>query len=168
MSVSPSERNQNLRPIIWVRTLFAPQRYDYLLVASEKNHPPVLDRLDRNLIELIAELQPKLLTFADGLSIDDSETRTGIERNRANDKCIGRDLCPGIFHAGVRNFGCWFPPDRPKRVTCFGFLVEGGAMFQFNLWRLFSEHGHTADEKAEKKDLFHFLPIMVSAVMETC
>src|SRR6266404_4980340 len=160
--------NKNLRPIIGVRNLFAPQRYDYLLVASEKNHPAVLDRFDRNLIELIAELQPKLLTFSDGLSIDYSEMRTGIERNRANDECIGRDLCPGIFDIGVRNLGRWFPPDWPKRVMCFGFFVEGGAMFQLDLWCFFGEHRRAADEKANEQNLFHFFPIIVSVVMETC
>ena len=94
--------------------------------------------------------------------------RTRIERNGANDECIGGNLGPGIFDVGDRNFGGWFPPDRPKRVACFGFLIKGGAMFQLDFWCFFGEQPRAADEEANEQNLFHFFPITVSAVMETC
>ena len=148
--------------------LSAPQRYDYLLIASEKNNPTILDRFDRDLIKLIPQLQSELLTFADHPSIDDGETGTGIERDRANDKCIGRNLCRGVFHIGVRDFCRRFPSDRPERITCFDFFVEGGTVFEFDRWCFFGERYPAAGQKADKEDLFHFLPMIVSAVRETC
>jgi hypothetical protein len=41
-------------------------------------------------------------------------------------------------------------------------------MFQLDLWCFFGEHRRAADEKANEQNLFHFFPIIVSVVMETC
>src|SRR5438105_15289841 len=89
------------RPLPRLR-LLAAKRNDDLFVAAFKNYPAIFNSLDRNLVNLSADLEAALLTFRHGLAIDDRETRGAIERDGGDEKCArwnftlvgsaGRDL----------------------------------------------------------------------------
>src|SRR5207302_35108 len=58
--------------------LFAAKRNDDLFVAAFKNYPAIFNSLDRNLVNLSADLEAELLTFRHGLAMDDRETPGAI------------------------------------------------------------------------------------------
>src|SRR5438309_9234536 len=56
--------------------LFTPKRHDDLFVAASKNYPTVFNSFDRDLINLGADLQAKLLAFRHRFAVDDREARS--------------------------------------------------------------------------------------------
>ena len=78
------------RESVWSRTpLFAAERNDDFLVAPQQDHLAILDRLDRDLIRLIAKSQSKLLALRHRLAVDDGEMCAGVERDGSDEKAAG-------------------------------------------------------------------------------
>ena len=102
--------------------LFAAKRNDDLFVAAFKNYPAILNSLDRNLVNLSADLEAELLTFRHGLAIDDRETRGATERDRGDEKCARWNFT--LVGSACRNFSSWFPGNRLKWTPRSGINVE--------------------------------------------
>src|SRR5207302_9569025 len=98
-------------------------RNDDLFVAAFKNYPAIFNSLDRNLVNLSADLEAELLTFRHGLAIDDRETRGAIERDGGDEKCARWNFT--LVGSAGRNFSGWFPANRPKWTPRSGINVEG-------------------------------------------
>src|SRR6516164_1651572 len=114
----------------------------------------VFDSLDRDLMNSTADLQSELLAFAHDSTIDDGVTGFRIDNNCGNDEC-GRGNRRSML--ALRQFRSRFPSDRPKWITLICSHVEGRLVLQFDLWR-FIRHGKAgAENKAEIKELLHFL-----------
>src|SRR2546430_1326780 len=92
--------------------LFATKRDDDLFVATAENYAAIFDPLDRDLINLGADLKSECLTFRHGFTIDDREVRGAVERDGADNKCARRNFA--LVGSARRNFSGWFPADRPK------------------------------------------------------
>ena len=71
--------NQKIAP--W-KELFPAQRDDDFLIVAKKDDVAVVNRFDGDLIDLIAQLQAKLLAFAHRSPVNDRVMRFWIERDR--------------------------------------------------------------------------------------
>src|SRR3954452_11914461 len=84
--------------------LFPTQRHADFLIVPKKNDMAVLNRLNRNLIDLIAQLQSKLLALSHRSAIDDSVVLFGIECDRGNNKRRWGNCRASVLRSGLGEF----------------------------------------------------------------
>src|SRR5438477_11462247 len=118
-----------------MRLLFAAKRDDDLFVAASKDYPTILNSLDRDLVNLSADLQAKLLAFRHRLAVDDREARGAIERDGADEECARRNFT--LVCSARRNFSGWFPANRPKWTSRSGINLERRFVLERNRPRFF-------------------------------
>lgn len=79
------------------RQLFATQRDDDFLVLATEDHAAVFDSLDRNMINLGADLETELLPFRHRFAVDDRKMGGAIESDAGDKESAGRNwtfACP--------------------------------------------------------------------------
>ncbi len=108
-----------LRP---VAGLFPAKRHHDFFVAASEDYPAIFDSLDRDLIDLSANLKTKLLAFAHRFAVDDGKAGGAIERNGADDECAGWNFT--LIASAAGNFSGWLPANRPKRTAGPGIDLE--------------------------------------------
>ena len=117
------------------RELFAPQWDDDFLAAPPlQDDAAILDRLERDLVSMSAQLQTELLAFFHDPAVDDGEARSALEGDGGKRK--GRDR--NIRAAGVvlgscaRDPGGWDPTDGPKRIAAGDLEFEERLVFSLD------------------------------------
>jgi hypothetical protein len=104
------------------RRLFPAKGHHDFFVAASENYPAILNSLDRDLIDLSANLKTKLLAFAHRFAVDNGKAGGAIERNGADDECAGWNFT--LIRSATGNFAGWLPANRPKRTARSGIDFE--------------------------------------------
>src|SRR5256885_13386097 len=124
-------------PNEWLRLLPA-ERNDDFLVATGENDAAVFDRLDRELVSLVAQLQTKHLTFLHRFAVDDREARALIQGDGANHESRRQNVGTAVFGRGLRASDR-LPADGPKWIATAPVHGKGRFVFELNgRWRIVS------------------------------
>ena len=96
--------------------LFAPQRHRNFGTLISEDDLAILNRPERHVINIFAELQAKLLALLHDLAIQDRIARSCAHRDRSQGERAGRQV-----RAGSRDFRPRpLPTDRPERIAPVG------------------------------------------------
>src|SRR5436190_21903568 len=144
--------------------LFPTQRHADFLIVPKKNDMAILNRLNRNLIDLIAQLQSKLLALSHRSAIDDSVALFGIECDRGNDKRRWGNCRASVLRSRLGEFRSWLKTDRPERIALAWLDVEGGFALQFKGRALIRHRNTGATQEAKVNECLHFLSMTVAAL----
>src|SRR5437660_1293146 len=110
--------------------LFPAKWNDNLFVAASENNAAIFDSLDRDLIDLSANLETKLLAFAHRFAVDNRKASGAIERNGTDYECTGRNFA--LIGSAAGYFSSWLPAKGPKWAADSGIDVEGRFIFDCN------------------------------------
>ncbi len=98
----------------------------------EEDDAPILDRFNRDLMDLTAKLQPELLSLAHGFAIDDGELGAGIEGDGGYEKSGGGNDRTGRSRSSLAGFGRGLPADRPEWIATSLFKIETRLVLQLD------------------------------------
>src|SRR5205085_5947549 len=87
-----------------------------------EDYPAIFDFFDRDLIDLGADLQAKLLAFRHRFAVDNRKAGGAVERDGANHERAGRNFT--LIGSAAGNFSSGLPADWPKRAADSGVNVE--------------------------------------------
>src|SRR5438270_7582333 len=102
--------------------LFPAKWNDNLFVAASENNAAIFDSLDRDLIDLSANLETKLLAFPHGFAVDNRKAGGAIERDGADDECAGWNFA--LIGSAAGNFAGRLPANWPKWAAGSGIHLK--------------------------------------------
>src|ERR1700736_1242432 len=150
--------------------LFAAKRHHDLFIVASQDHSAILNSLDRDLIDLSAYLETKLLAFLHRFAIDDGNPRPAIDRDGADEERAGRNFTL-IRSAAGSNFSSRFPANRPKWVADAGIDVERRFIFHGDGDGLIGAKRSRGDKDRQAENgakFLHRFSVTVVTAIATC